>query len=127
MPFVHIHLLEGKPKTFLQSIADGVHEALVEACHIPQGDRFQVISEFKKHQFIVDKTYFDIERSDDAVIIHITLKIGRSHDIKKALYQAIVTKLASHPGLRKEDVMIILADNDPGNWSFGNGIAQLIS
>lgn len=126
MPFVNISLLEGKSPEYIKSIADGVQEALIYAFKIPDNDRFQVITEHKKHLFIIDKTYMDIHRSDDVVIIYITLKEGRTREMKKNLYQRIMKNLHQNPGLRKEDIMVILVDNDLGNWSFGNGIAQLI-
>lgn len=125
MPLVYISLLEGKSPETIRAIADGIHNALVKAIGIPHDDRFQTVTEHKKHQFFVDRQYMGIERTDDALLIQIVLKAGRTPELKQALYLEIVANLLKC-GIRKEDVMIVLTEGDAANWSFGNGIAQLI-
>lgn len=122
MPLVRISLLEGKAKSHHLRIGDAVHRALVETISIPAQDRFQIIT----HQadFIFDPSYLNIARTNDLVIIQITLSAGRSVEIKKALYKRIVELLGQEAGMRKEDVFINLVEVPKENWSFGNGEAQ---
>jgi 4-oxalocrotonate tautomerase len=47
--------------------------------------------------------------------------------MKRALYAEIAARLHADPGMRKEDVFIVLTETKAENWSFGNGIAQLAS
>ncbi|MEA2818626.1 MAG: hypothetical protein QOJ86_630, partial [Bradyrhizobium sp.] len=70
------------------------------------------------------KTYMDIARTDDLVILQITVSNTRSIEQKKALFGRIVELLSQKPGLRKEDVFINLLEVAKENWSFGNGVAQ---
>jgi phenylpyruvate tautomerase PptA (4-oxalocrotonate tautomerase family) len=126
MPFIRISLLKGKPREHVRAIADGVHQALIEAYKIPPDDRFQVIQQHDKDDFIYDPDYLGLHRTDDVVFIHIVAGNWRGTEQKQALYQAIVDRLADKPGLRREDVVIILSPNERDEWSFGNGLASYV-
>jgi phenylpyruvate tautomerase PptA (4-oxalocrotonate tautomerase family) len=126
MPLVRISLLEGKSTQHKQSIADGVHRAMVEALAVPSDDRFQIITEHRKEDLIYDAGYLGVERSDDIVVIQIILGSWRNAEQKKALYRAIAATLAQDPGLRIQDVLITLVENERIDWSFGNGEAQYV-
>jgi 4-oxalocrotonate tautomerase len=126
MPLVTLSLMQGKSVAHRTAIADGVHKALVEVVGVPAADRFQLIREYDRDGFIYDATYLDVGRSDDLVIVQITLRSGRSVDLKQSLYRKIVENLAADPGLRSEDVMIALTENELPDWSFGKGEAQYV-
>jgi 4-oxalocrotonate tautomerase len=124
MPLVRISVVEGKQKAYLQKVGDAVHRALVETISIPSQDRFQIITEHAKSHFIYDPRYLNIQRTDDLIIIQITLSQGRSVELRKALYQRIAELLHQEVNLRKEDVFVNLVEVAKENWSFGNGEAQ---
>ena len=126
MPLVNISLLKGKSKDHIHAIADGVHAALVEAYKIPPDDHFQLIHQYDRDDFIYDAGYLGIRRSDDVVFIHIVAGNWRDTAAKKALYQGIADRLADKPGLRREDVQVILSSNARDEWSFGNGVASYV-
>ncbi len=123
MPFVNISLLKGTSREYRRAIADGVQQALVEAYDVPPDDRFQVIREYGAEELIYNEDYLDIHRSPDVVFVHITASDTRDLSKKKALFKAIADRLGANPGVRPEDVQVIIASNDRDNWSFGNGIA----
>jgi 4-oxalocrotonate tautomerase len=123
MPFVRIALKNSLSQKSRHGIADCVHRAMVQAIGIPEGDRFQIITEHGI-DLIYEPHYLDINRTDGIVIIQITLVSGRTVEQKKALYKNIADLLANEQGLRKEDVFINLVEVGSENWSFGNGIAQ---
>jgi phenylpyruvate tautomerase PptA (4-oxalocrotonate tautomerase family) len=127
MPLVRISLIEGRAAQYKRAVADAVHQALVRALGIAPDDRFQVITEHSRDELIFDANYLGVQRSDAFVIVQITLRSGRSSELKKALYQSIVDNLADQPGLRREDVMIVLIENELADWSFGKGVASYIS
>lgn len=122
MPFVRIHLKQDIPASRRRAIADAAHAALVEAVCIPADDRFQVISSHGD-DLIYDPGYLGIARTDGVVMIEVHLSVGRSLDIKRALYRATADRLAEL-GIRREDVFIHLMETTVLNWSFGNGEAQ---
>jgi phenylpyruvate tautomerase PptA (4-oxalocrotonate tautomerase family) len=124
MPLVRISLIAGKPEAYKQKISDVIHRAMVETVNVPALDRFQLITEHSKSDFVYDPQYLNISRTDDLVIIQITLNAGRTTELKKSLYRRIADLLNQEAGLRKEDVFINLVEVAKENWSFGNGEAQ---
>jgi phenylpyruvate tautomerase PptA (4-oxalocrotonate tautomerase family) len=124
MPLVRIDLARGKTEHYRRAIGDVVYDAMTATLNVPADDRFQIIAEHADNDFIVDKTYLRIERSDDAVIIQVTLTEGRSVEKKRAFYKAVADGLHDRLDLRREDVFINLIEVVKENWSFGNGEAQ---
>jgi len=124
MPLVRIDLREGTTPEYRKAIADGVHQAMVEAIAIPAADRFQVVTEHKPGNLIYDGKYLDVKRSDKVVFVQITLSTGRKPGQKRALFKRMAEVLEKSPGLRTEDLVINLVEVSWENWSFGNGEAQ---
>src|SRR4051794_13566519 len=124
VPPVRISLRSGKSQEYQTAIADAVHQAMVETISVPPPARFQISTEHDPGSLIYDPTYLDIKRSDDIVIIQVTLNTGRTVEMKRAFYARGAELLHQKPGLRKEDVMITLVEVGKENWSFGNGEAQ---
>jgi 4-oxalocrotonate tautomerase len=124
MPLVRISLRQGKSAGYKQAIGDGIYQAMLETFGVPKEDRFVVVSEHAESEFQFSRTYLDIARSDDLVIIQITANNTRTIEQKKALFARIAELLSQNPGLRKQDVFINLVEVAKENWSFGNGIAQ---
>jgi 4-oxalocrotonate tautomerase len=125
MPLVRISMREGKSSQYRRAIADGVHGALMEAASVPELDRFQIFTEHAPADLIYDPTYLGVSRSDDIVMIQITLNT-RTQAVKVALYQAIAERLAKNPGVRPQDVLVSLVSVQPEDWSFGDGKAQYV-
>ncbi len=123
MPFVRISLKGSRSEKERQSIGDCIHRAMVKAIGIPEGDRFQVITEHGA-DLIYDPDYLNIHRTDGIVMIQITLASGRTLEKKKALFKNIAEFLSAEHGVRPEDVFINLVETAMENWSFGNGICQ---
>ena len=126
MPLSRVFLRKGKSAAHKQAILDGVYLALRETFDVPENDRFMVISEQEGENFDYDRTYLGIDRSDDFVIIQLTISNTRPRAKKQALYRRIVERLSDKPGLRPQDIFINLVEVLPENWSFGNGIAQYV-
>jgi 4-oxalocrotonate tautomerase len=124
MPLVRVALRQGKSAGYKQAIGDGIYQAMLETFGVPKEDRFIVLSEHAESEFQFSKTYLDIARSDDLVIIQITANNTRTVEQKKAFFARIAELLSQKPGLRKEDVFINLVEVPKENWSFGNGITQ---
>lgn len=121
MPLVRISLREGKPEGYRQKVGDAVHRAMVETINVPPLDRFQIITSHTKSDFVYDPEYLNISRTDDLVMIQITLNLGRTTEMKKAFYKRLVDLLVQEVKIRPEDVLICLVEVAKENWSFGNG------
>ena len=125
MPLVRISHRAGVSDAYRQALSDGVQEAMATTVKVPADDRFHILTEHTTG-LIFDAHYLGIERSPDWVAVQITFRRGRSVEMKQALYRRIVANLAASPGLRPEDVLICLVENDLADWSFGNGEAQYV-
>lgn len=123
MPLLHISMRAGKPDAYRQAILDGLYRAMRETLHVPEGDEFMTINEFSPANFRCGNAY-GVKRSDDAVLIQITVFASRTADEKKALYRRIADLLGESPGIRPEDVFVNVLDAPKENWSVGHGIAQ---
>jgi 4-oxalocrotonate tautomerase len=97
-----------------------------ETFDVPEGDRFMTISEHDDDDFAYGANYLGIRRSDDLVIIQITVSNTRPVAQKQKLYRRMAELLTESPGLRAEDIFINLVEVLPENWSFGNGEAQYV-
>ena len=124
MPLVRISLRSGKSPQYRRAVADSIHRSLVETIKIPEKDRFQIVTEHAPGDLIYDSSYLEIARTDDVLLVQITLSAGRSVELKKALYARMVELLAASPGIRKEHLFVSLLEVAKENWSFGNGVAQ---
>jgi len=127
MPLVRIDLRKGKSAAYKKAIGDAVYRAMRETFVVPDEDRFMVVTEHDEDQFFYSKTYLNIERTDDLVLIQLTVTNSRNIDQKKALFARIVELLVQQPGLRPQDVFINLLEVQKENWSFGNGVAQYVT
>lgn len=124
MPFVRISMRAGKPSAYKQAVMEAVYRALRESFAVPEDDRFVVIDEHAPDAFSYGKSFLDIDRSDDLLMIQITASNTRTQQVKQALFKRICDLLVRDPGLRPQDVFIHLVENVRGNWSFGMGEAQ---
>ncbi|MBN8942015.1 MAG: tautomerase family protein [Rhizobiales bacterium] len=124
MPLLNISLRAGKPEAYRQAIFDSLYRAMREALDVPEDDHFMTIREHDATNFRYGASCFGISRSDDLVYIQITVFNTRTPDQKKALFRRIVELLGENPGIRKEDVFVVVLEAAKENWSVGNGIAQ---
>ena len=126
MPLVRIAVPAGKPEAYRAAISHEIYEAMRETLHIPDGDRFHVITEHAPTELVADPNFLGIERSPEFVLIQMFLSCGRTVETKQALYRSIADRLAKAPGIRPDDVMTVLTEVGLEDWSFGRGEAQYV-
>jgi phenylpyruvate tautomerase PptA (4-oxalocrotonate tautomerase family) len=124
MPLARVSLLKGKPPQYRRAILEALYIALRDTFGVPEGDRFMLIEEHDKENFVYGESYLGIARDDNLVIIQITVNNTRGLEQKKALFARIAELLAKSPGIRPENILVNLLEVPRENWSFGNGIAQ---
>ena len=124
MPLVRIALSAGKPADYRRAIGDGIHQAMIEMLAVPEHDRFQIITEHDAGGIIYDPGYLGIDRTDDIVLVQITLSAGRKPKQKRDFYARAAELLAQEPGLKPQELLINLVEVVWENWSFGNGKSQ---
>jgi phenylpyruvate tautomerase PptA (4-oxalocrotonate tautomerase family) len=124
MPLVRIDVPAHRDATYRRKVSDAVHKALVDVIGIPPADRFHVVTAHSAEDLIFDPSYLGVTRTPAFLAVNITLRRGRAPEKKRALYRAIADNLNTATGTRVEDVMIVLSENEPIDWSFGGGVAQ---
>ncbi len=112
MPLAKIEIRTGKPVSYRQSLIESLREAFADALQTPDAALWIRLCERKEENFPVPPG-----RSDDAVLIEVSLMPGRSAEKKEALYRAIVGHLARDAGVRPEDVCIVLYEPPVENWA----------
>ena len=127
MPLVTISLSESWSLEDQKVIADGVHEAIV-GVGFPQTDRFQKIHRLSPDRFLYDKRHPDLKepRSENFVLIEITISLGRSVEFKKDLLTRIIRNLENKPGIAPRDVMVLFVETARENWAFSDGIQYYV-
>ena len=78
MPLVRIDLRKGKPAPYRQAVCNAVYQALRETFNVPDEDRFFIVNEHDADNFQFSKSYLGIARSDDLVIIQMTVSDTRA-------------------------------------------------
>jgi 4-oxalocrotonate tautomerase len=124
MPLVRIALRTGTSASYRRAVGDGIHRAMVETLAVPEHDRFQIITEHEAEGLVYDASYLGIDRTDDIVLVQITLSAGRKPKQKRDFFARSAELLAHDPGLRRQDLFINLVEVAWENWSFGDGNAQ---
>lgn len=120
MPFVRTSVRKGTNQQRVTEIVAGIHQALVEAIGMPAEELFNLVSEYEPDRFFYDRSFNGIARSDELVVIEITMRRGRSDAMKRALYAAIASRLSA-AGVSPKDIFIFTHENDYSDWSVGNG------
>jgi phenylpyruvate tautomerase PptA (4-oxalocrotonate tautomerase family) len=121
MPFTRVAIPAGTSPAHKAAIARGVHEAMVASIGIPEDDFFQLLSEYHPGDFLFDRGFLGVQRSDGVVVVQVTLRRGRSDAMKRDLYARIAANLHHAAGIRPQDVFVYLSENDFSDWSVGNG------
>eukprot|EP00903_Cladosiphon_okamuranus_P000973 g971.t1 len=125
MPLTQISIRKGsKTEAQKTTLFNELYQAMRETFDVPPDDRFMTMSEHAAEDFVFGRHYMDIARSDDLILIQLTVSDTRTTDMKQALFRRIADGLVKELGVRPEDIFINLVETKPENWSFGHGIAQ---
>jgi phenylpyruvate tautomerase PptA (4-oxalocrotonate tautomerase family) len=121
MPLVTLTVQRPKTAEFKSLVLNTVHAAL-EKVGVPATDKFQRVLELDPQDFRFDATYPDVTtaRTENFVLIEVLWSLGRSVKVKKELVSFLVRELEGK-GLDPENVMVVLKETQPENWSFAGG------
>ena len=125
MPLVHLHVIEGRrtPEQ-LREVADTVQDVMLAHFAAPPRDRYQLITEHKPGQIIVEDTGLGFERTEDVLLVQVVQQ-GRDQGQKQALYHHLAEQLERRTGLAPSDLIVSVVANSPADW-FGGGVAQFV-
>jgi len=111
MPLVRVDLIKGKQHEYKKKILDCIHEGLIESIGIEDWDRFQRIVEIPREDFEIPSG-----KTDDFMIIEITMFPGRTKEQKKEVIETITDKLVRELSILPTDVFIVIHEPPNENW-----------
>lgn len=114
MPLVEVKMLKGKSTEYKKTVLDCIHNALVETLGIEDWDRFQRITAYDREDF-----EFPDFKTDDFMIIELTLFPGRSKEQKARAVEAVTGSLSSRLSISPSDVFIVINEPPLENWGMG--------
>jgi len=115
MPISRIEGRRARSPAEVQSLIEALYLAQREALHVPHWDRQIRYVEHKPEHFHVVPG-----RSDNYLLVEITLFAGRSLEAKRALYRQVVERFG-RLGIDANDVTIVLHEVAPENWGIRGG------
>lgn len=74
-------------------------------------------TESQPNTFHDDHQFNWIARSDQLVVIEITMRLGRSDAVKSVLYAEIAANLQAGASVNTADIFIFMRENDNSSWS----------
>jgi phenylpyruvate tautomerase PptA (4-oxalocrotonate tautomerase family) len=125
MPLVRIDAL-GANRDRLDALGRAVHQAMVETIGVPPDDLFQVLTghDGASGTLRYDPSFLGVHRDDGIVFVALTIRSGRTQAQKQALFRRIAELAHERAGAEPRNVFIALTENEPIDWSFGDGVAQ---
>lgn len=111
MPLVRIDMVKGKSPEYKKTVLDVVHEGLIDAFGIEDWDRFQRIVEIPEEDFERPEG-----KTEDFMIIELTLFPGRTKEQKKAAISKIMADLNNKLNIAPTDVFILINEPPLENW-----------
>ena len=126
MPLVRISVSNTVSAERRKQIADSIYDAMRTTLGIPEGDRFIILTAHTQDELIADPHFMKMQRTNDFLIVHVTLRQGRSTEIKQSFYKKVAELLNERANVDPDNVMIVLTENGLEDWSFGRGEAQYV-
>ena len=113
MPLVRVDMIKGKSREYKAAVLGCIHEGLEAALGIADWDRFQRIVE-------IDRQDFEAQgKTDDFMMIELTLFPGRSKEQKGNAIRLITEKLCGKLSIAPTDIFIVINEPPLENWGFG--------
>jgi phenylpyruvate tautomerase PptA (4-oxalocrotonate tautomerase family) len=126
MPLLRFNVLEGRTDAEIKKLLDAAHAAVVAAFHVPDGDRYQLVSEYRPGRMIALDTGLGIARTDKAVMVEVRSR-NRPQDQKLHFYKLLCQMLKDACNLESSDIIVSFVENGDADWSFGFGRAQFLT
>ncbi|MCK1716544.1 tautomerase family protein [Bradyrhizobium sp. 141] len=126
MPLLRFNMHEGRTDAEIKTLLDAAHTAVVAAFHVPEGDRYQLVSEYRPGRMIALDTGLGIARTDKVVLVEVRSRT-RTEDEKLRFYELLCRMLKDACGLDSSDIIVSFVENGDADWSFGLGRAQFVT
>ena len=125
MPLITINIAEGMTEEAIDQLQKAIHACFMKAWGIPENGGFYMINEHKKSRMRINRSMWGIKRSEQSPLLIQITSSPRSKELKVELFRVLAEEIEKQ-GIQKEDLFISIMPTQREDWSFGNGIAQLL-
>ena len=128
MPFVKIHVLEGRyDEDRLDSVSNAIQQALRAELGMAPDELFHIIHLLQPAQFRHTRSFLGLNYSDDLIWLELTLITGRlSKEKRLGLLKALNNAVVDAAQISPDDLLITFFETAGENISFGQGLAQRV-
>lgn len=92
-------------------ISDTIHQCMMENLQLPEAKRFHRFLELEKEDFI-----YPADRSENYIILEISMFEGRSTETKKALIHSLFQRFEETLSCDPNDLEITITETPRHNW-----------
>ena len=126
MPFVKIHVLEGRyDEGRLDRVSNAIQKALTAELGTVPAELFHIIHLLQPVQFRHTRSFLGLNYSDDLVWLELTLIAGRLAKEKRlGLLKTLNDRIVDAAHIAPDDLVITFFETAEENISFGRGFAQ---
>lgn len=126
MPFVKIHVLEGRyDEARLDRVSDAIQQVLRAELGMAPDELFHIIHVLPPAQFRHTRSFLGLTYSDDLIWLELTLIAGRVAKEKRlGLLKALNNGVVDAVQISPDDLLITFFETAGENISFGRGFAQ---
>lgn len=96
-----------------QALSDAIQEALVSAFGLPRDKRAHRFFPLEREDLVAPP-----DRSEDYVLIELTVMGGRTIAARKQLVRELFENLEARVSIAPHDVEIVILEAPPENWGF---------
>ena len=125
MPLITINIAEGMTEEAIDQLQKTIHACFMKAWGIPENGGFYMINEHKKSRMRINRSMWGINRSEQSPLLLQITSSPRSKELKVELFRVLAEELEKQ-GIQKEDLFISIMPTQREDWSFGNGVVQLL-
>lgn len=126
MPMLKFDIIQGRTDEQVRALLDAAHHAMVQAFDVPVTDRYQIVTQHRPGELVVEDTGLGYIRSKDVVLLTAVSR-KRTEPQKVEFYRLLVQSLQTKCGISPDDVIVSIVENGDADWSFGRGRAQFIT
>ena len=121
MPLTTVHIRTTYTQAQEVSLIEAVQRALLETLQLPADDRNVMLQVHAPHRMIVSS---NLSQPEKRTVVEIAMFPGRSLDVKRLLYRALVEALEScAAAIPRDHVLISLREEPFEHWGIRGGQA----
>lgn len=127
MPLIKVDIVEGRSEQDIRKLLDVIHSAVLKAFDVPKGDRYQIVTQHKSYEMVLEDTDLGFTREQQEIVAITVISRKRECQDKITFYQLVKEGLEDQLKIDSKNILISITENGDADWSFGFGEAQFIT